>query len=73
MRAKIFPKRSLKDIFPTTNEKQKSAVESLAKIRHPLESFTMTPGAPVLKTLFDHVDPVLVKWPVRTEFDQNGA
>jgi hypothetical protein len=73
MRAKIFPTRSLKDLFPTTNEMQKSAVGSLAKMRHPLESSNMTLGTPVLKILFDKVDPDLIKWTEGTEFDQNGA
>jgi hypothetical protein len=72
MRAKIFPTRSLKDLFPTTNEMQKSAVESLAKMRHPLKSSTMTLGTPVLKMVFDQVDPDLIKWTDGTEFDQNG-
>jgi hypothetical protein len=71
MRAKIFPTRSLKDLFPTTNEMQKSAVESLAKMRHPLESSTMTLGTPVLKIIFDQVDPDLIMWTDGTEFDQN--
>jgi hypothetical protein len=70
MRAKIVPKRSLKDIFPTTNEMQKRAVESLAKMRHPLKSSTMTRGTPVLKILCYQVDPDLIKWTDGTEFDQ---
>jgi hypothetical protein len=41
---------------------QKCAVESLAKMRHPLESSTMTLGTPVLKILFDQKDPDLIKW-----------
>jgi hypothetical protein len=73
MRAKIFPTRSLKDLFPTTNEMQKSAVESLAKMRHPLESSTMTLGTPVLKIIFDQVDPDFIKWTDGTEFDQMGS
>jgi hypothetical protein len=52
---------------------QKSAVESLAKMRHPLESSNMTLGTPVLKIIFDQVDPDLIKWTDGTEFDQNGA
>jgi hypothetical protein len=73
MRAKIFPTRLLKDLFPTTNEMQKSTVESLAKMRHPLESSTMTLGTSVLKILCDQVDPDLIKCTDGTEFDQNGA
>jgi hypothetical protein len=73
MRAKMFHTRSLKDLFPTTNEMQKSAVENLAKMRHPLESSTMTLGTSVLKILFDQVDPDLIKWTDGIEFDQNGA
>jgi hypothetical protein len=73
MGAKIFPTRSLDDIFPTTNEMQESAVESLAKMRHPLESFTMTLGTPVRKILFDQVDPDLIKWTDGTESDRKGA
>jgi uncharacterized protein YqiB (DUF1249 family) len=73
MRAKIFPTRSLKDLFPTTNEMQKSAVESLAKMRYPLESSNMTLETPVLKIIFDQVDPDLIKWTDGTELDQNGA
>jgi hypothetical protein len=72
MRAKIFTTRSLKDIFLTTNEMQKSAVESLAKMRHPLENSTMTLGTPVLKILFDQVEPDLIKGTNGTEFDQRG-
>jgi hypothetical protein len=52
---------------------QKSAVENLAKMRHPLESSTMTLGTSVLKILFDQVDPDLIKWTDGIEFDQNGA
>ena len=52
---------------------QKSAVESLAKMRHRVESSTMTIGTNVLKTVFDQVDPDLIKWIDGTEFDQNGA
>jgi hypothetical protein len=52
---------------------QKSVVESLAKMRRPLESSTMTLGTPVLKIIFDQVDPDLIKWTDGTEFDQNGA
>jgi hypothetical protein len=39
-RPKIIP-------VPTTNEKQKSAVESLAMVRHPLQSSTMTLGGTI--------------------------
>jgi hypothetical protein len=70
MRANIFPTRFLKCLFPTANEMQKGAVESLAKMRHPLESYTMTLGTPVLKILFDQKDPDLIKWTDGTEFDQ---
>jgi hypothetical protein len=49
---------------------QKSAVESLAKMRHPSESFTMTLGTPVLKIIFDQVASDLTKWTDGTEFDQ---
>jgi hypothetical protein len=73
MRAKIFPTRSLKDLFPTTNGMQKSAVESLAKMSHPLESSNMTLGTPVMKIIFDQVDPDLIKWTDGTEFDQKGV
>jgi hypothetical protein len=73
MRANIFPTRSLKDLFPTTNGMQKSAVESLAKMRHPLESSNMTLGTPVMKIIFDQVDPDLIKWTDGTEFDQKGV
>jgi hypothetical protein len=73
MREKIFPTISLEDIFPTTNKMQKSAVESLAKMRHPLESSTMTLGTPVLKLLFVQLDPDLIKWTDGTEFDQIGV
>jgi hypothetical protein len=52
---------------------QKSAVESLAKMRHPLESSTMTLGTPVLKTIFDQVDPDLIKGTDGTEFGPKGA
>jgi hypothetical protein len=71
MGAKIFPTKILKDRFPTTNEMQKSAVESLAKMRHPLESSTMTLGTPFLKKLFfDQVGLGLIKWTDGSEFDQ---
>jgi hypothetical protein len=73
MRAKIFPTRSLKDLFPTTNEMQKSAVERLVKMRHPLESSTMTLGTPVLKIIFDQLDLDLIRWTDGTEFDQKGS
>jgi hypothetical protein len=72
MRANIFPTRSLKDLFPNTNEMQNSAVESLAKMRHPLESSTMTLGTPVLKIIFDPVDPDLIKGTDGAEFDHRG-
>jgi hypothetical protein len=49
---------------------QKSAVESLAKKHHPLESSNMPLGTPVLKKIFDQVDPDLIKWTVGTEFNQ---
>jgi hypothetical protein len=51
---------------------QKSVVESLAKMRHPLESSTMTLGTPVLKILFDQVDPDLIKWTDGTELIKRG-
>jgi hypothetical protein len=50
----------------------KSAVESLAKKRHPFQSSTVTLGTPVLKIIFDQVDPDLIKWIDGTEFDQIG-
>jgi hypothetical protein len=73
MRAKIFPTISLKDLFPNTNQKQKSAVDSLVKMRQPLENCTITLGTPVLKIVLDQLDPDLINWTVGTEFDQNGA
>jgi hypothetical protein len=46
---------------------------SLAKMRHPLESSTMTLGTPVLKIIVDQVDPDLIKRTDGTEFDQNWS